>query len=60
MTGNVVFHAFSWTQNGGMVDLGTLGGATSSPTAVSSNGDVAGWAGTSFGTVHAVLWTRGR
>ena len=27
--GNAAYHAFSWTQSGGMVDLGTLGGSYS-------------------------------
>src|SRR5438094_269670 len=35
-------HAFSWTQAGGMVDLGTLGGRQSWPVAVSPSGQVVG------------------
>lgn len=40
----VTTHAFSWTQSGGMVDLGTLGGGNSQAMAV-SRGRVAGFAG---------------
>lgn len=34
------FHAFRWTQAGGMVDLGTLGGTSSWATGVSADGNV--------------------
>src|SRR5215467_5346189 len=43
IAGDAEFHAFSWTQTGGMIDLGTLGGGTfSEPTAVSTTGQVVG------------------
>lgn len=61
--GDDTFHAFSWTQAGGMVDLGTLGGTHSYPNAVNNNGQVVG-ASTppggdpSKGEYHAFLWTQ--
>ena len=36
------FHAFSWTQSGGMVDLGTLGGGGSTAADVNGRGQVVG------------------
>ena len=50
-------HAFSWTQAGGMVDLGTLGGSSASPSAVNPSGQVVGYSDTTGdGATHAVLW----
>ena len=40
-----------------MVDLGTLGGATSFAVAVSNAGSVAGYADTAGGSTHAFSWT---
>ena len=40
--GNAATHAFSWTQAGGMVDLGTLGGSYSYAIAVNDSGQVVG------------------
>src|SRR3979411_2911747 len=34
------FHAFSWTESGGVVDLGTIGGSTSEAVAVNANGEI--------------------
>ena len=49
--------AFSWTQAGGMIDLGTLGDSYSEAKALNANGQVVGWS-FSFGdfTSRAVLW----
>ena len=50
-------HAFSWTQKGGMVDVGTLGGTFSAASAVNGSGQVVGEsypAGNA--ATHAVLW----
>src|SRR5438094_216228 len=41
-TGDPALHAFSWTQAGGMVDLGTLGGTYSNGVAVNDSGQVVG------------------
>ena len=41
--GDAAVHAFSWTQAGGMVDLGTLGGSLSAhAAAVNASGQVVG------------------
>ncbi|MGH2880350.1 MAG: hypothetical protein ACRDK4_12195, partial [Solirubrobacteraceae bacterium] len=52
-------HAFSWTQAGGMVDLGTFGGAASTAAAVNDNGQVIGYSDLASGAWRAFLWTRG-
>jgi probable HAF family extracellular repeat protein len=53
-------HAFVWSQGGGMVDLGTLGGNSSRATAISSTGQVVGQSGltTNFLPLHGFSWTR--
>ena len=51
------FHAFSWTQGGGMIDLGTLGGSFSDATLVSADGRVFGRSDTSDGTSRLFTWT---
>ena len=58
-------HAFLWTpavpngSTGAMVDLGTLGGPSSTAMAISADGKVAGWSDTADGAIHAFLWTPG-
>jgi probable HAF family extracellular repeat protein len=53
------FHAFRWTQAGGMADLGTLGGALSIAFGVSADGSVVvGGAEITNGDVNAFRWTQ--
>jgi probable HAF family extracellular repeat protein len=51
-------HAFLW-RGGRMVDLGTLGGATSHATALNDRGQVVGYSETADGETHAFLWQDG-
>jgi len=50
-------HAFLWTQAAGMVDLGTLGGATSIATGINNAGQVVGYSDTSTGGIRAFKWS---
>ncbi|WP_164557781.1 PKD domain-containing protein [Massilia atriviolacea] len=49
--------AFRWTEAGGMLGLGTLGGADSDAVAINRGGHVAGHSATAAGLTHAFLWT---
>lgn len=51
------FHAFSWTQSGGMVDLGTFGGSFSDASLVSADGRVFGQSERADGTTRLFTWT---
>jgi probable HAF family extracellular repeat protein len=42
-----------------VIDLGTLGGATSAANDINESGAVVGWAKTASGRVHAVIWRDG-
>jgi probable HAF family extracellular repeat protein len=60
ITGDSTSHAFRWTQAGGMVDLGTLGGTSAYAYALSADGSVV--AGNSYLTdnsaYRAFRWTQ--
>jgi probable HAF family extracellular repeat protein len=57
--GYPVAHAFSWSQAGGMVDLGTLEGYAHSKAVALSSGQIVGQAyDYSPSEGHAVLWTQ--
>ena len=49
-------HAFLWTRDNGMQDLGTINGG-SEATAINDSGQVTGWFGTP-GSPHVFLWTK--
>jgi len=52
--------AYRWTQAGGLVDLGTLGGSSSSATGISANGSaICGHSYVSAGDPYAFLWVDG-
>ena len=52
------YHAYLWTETGGMTDLGTLpGGTLSFALNINNLGQVVGWSTTASGQRHAVLWT---
>jgi probable HAF family extracellular repeat protein len=55
--GNGESHAYVWTLAGGMVDLGTLGGANSRAVAINEAGQIVGRSDTASGDQHAFLWT---
>lgn len=52
-------HAFLWSSNGGMQDLGTLGGTFSIAYGVNDAGEVGGFSLDSQGVLTAFLWTEG-
>jgi probable HAF family extracellular repeat protein len=51
------YHAFSWTQAGGIVDLGTLGGSFSESLDINASGQMVGYSELADGT-HAFSWTQ--
>jgi probable HAF family extracellular repeat protein len=50
-------HAFLWSAETGLQDLGTLGGSSSVAAAVNDDGTVVGYSDTAEGATHAFLWT---
>jgi len=58
IAGNTTQHAFSWTQAGGLVDLGLPPGGTASfATAVNASGQVAGYF-SGAGIAHTFFWSQ--
>lgn len=57
-SGDAAERAFLWTQSGGMVDLGTLGGAESEARDVSADGTVVVGKAESGAGPHAFRWTQ--
>src|SRR5207302_10435770 len=58
LPGNTATHAFVWTRDGGIIDIGTLDGRTSLATAVNESGTIVGVSalGEALGD-HAFVWT---
>jgi probable HAF family extracellular repeat protein len=52
-------HAFSWSSIGGIQDLGTFGGRTSSAAAINERSDIVGWAMNFSNTPRAFFYTFG-
>jgi probable HAF family extracellular repeat protein len=50
-------HAFLWTADGGMVDLGTLGGGISMATGINNQSQIVGKATTATEETRAFLWS---
>lgn len=51
-------HAFSWTQAGGLKDLGTLGGTSSTALSINNKGWIVGTSlASGTGSLHGFLWT---
>ena len=55
--GNYAYHAFIWTKQKGMQDLGTLGGTFAIPHSINNSGHFVGISENSSGQWHAFLWT---
>ena len=55
LSGN--YRAFTWTRAGGVVDLGTLDGAYSSPGGANNNGQVVGNAENRSGQMRPFVWS---
>jgi probable HAF family extracellular repeat protein len=57
LTTSVSTHAFLWTADRGMMDLGALGGNNSRATDINDAGQVVGWSEIGDGRQHAFFWT---
>lgn len=56
--GTIPVHAWKWSEQTGVVDLGTLGGEHSVAWNMDREGNIYGWASDVAGARHAVKWTR--
>ncbi len=58
------FHATLWPREGGVIDLGTLGGDDSGAASINEVGEIAGWAGfrpnSGIYVRHACIWRSGK
>jgi probable HAF family extracellular repeat protein len=57
ISGDTLYHAFSWTPHSCLIDLGTLGGTISNARAVNNRGLVVGESSTAAGRSDAFGWT---
>ncbi len=51
-------HAFLWSDQDGMIDLGSLGGGFSMASDLNESGQITGYSSDSAGRFHAFFWTR--
>jgi probable HAF family extracellular repeat protein len=51
-------HAFVW-QNGGFLDIGTLGGTSAAANGINDAAQIVGWSITAAGASHAFVWQNG-
>jgi len=58
VVGFSVPHAFAWTQENGMQDLGALAGGYSQGLAINARDEVVGYSNTADGNWHAIVWTK--
>lgn len=54
--GPQLMKAFTWNRNGGLADLGALGGVTAQTMSLNNRGEAVGWAGYTEGYHHAFLY----
>lgn len=51
-------HAFRWTKDAGLQDLGTLSGSYATASAINRSGTIVGASQSTAGPPHAVIWSR--
>lgn len=51
-------HAFVWSKEEGMIDIGTLGGKNSYAFSINNRGQIVGHSDTSTGEEHAFVWSK--